>query len=143
MRELDECLELRRYIQDKIDARIFEIKARIEAPKNQVITGMPMGHGENINAFDRYLIKLERYEQKKNRKEQELLEKWQIANDLLSENGIEKENIILLRLRFYKGYQWKRCVKEMAKDYPNSKWNINKCFREYRRILCITNKNRV
>ena len=126
----------------KIDDKILEIKARVEAPKNQVITGMPRGHGENVNAFDSYLIKLERYEQKKRIKEQQLLELWQVAKDLLSENDIKKENIALLRLRFYKGYQWKVCAKIMAKDYPDSRWNINKCFREYSRVLCKIHKNK-
>lgn len=141
MKELDECFKLRRYIQEKIDTKIFEIKARIEAPKNQVITGMPMGHGENVNAFDRYLIKLERLEKRKSVKEKELLKKWQFASSILTENGISKENISLLRLRYYKGYQWKRCAKIMATDYPKNKWNLNKCFREHRSILYIIDKN--
>lgn len=127
MKELQECLNIKRQI-DNIDEKIYKLKAVIYSPKNQIITGMPRG-GNNENAVDRYLIKLEQLEGKKidlSKKQKSL---WQDSVTRIETNDQERE---LLYKRFVQGMPWKRCVFELNSTYGN--WNINKAFRIYGKI---------
>lgn len=139
MRELDTCLDIIKEIKEK-DETIQELRYRTMSPKSQVITDMPKGGGAHVNALDNYMVKLERTIKAKERLQEKLDYEWAIAKFSLTHYGITKSDTIeLLRLRFYRGLPWKKCSMEMQKTYPDSGWNINKCFRVYRAVLHKTN----
>ena len=127
MKELQECLELKREIE-RLNERIVEIRAVVFSPKNQVITGMPRG-GNGENVIEKYLIKLERLEERKKALYKDLSDTWQAAEGKMP-NLAEQERY-LLYIRFARGLPWKKCAVEMDKRYGN--WNINKVFRTYRK----------
>lgn len=128
MKELQECLEAKRYI-DKIDERITELKTVIYSPKNQVITGMPRG-GNNENAIEKYLIKLEKLKSRKADLLKYQSEQWGIVKE--KAGNISEQEQYLLYIRCVEGYSWQKCVSIMQKKYKN--WNINKAFRVYGKI---------
>lgn len=136
MLELDECLKVVRKIKD-IEDDILELESRTMSPKNQIITNMPKGGGSQDSGQDRYLIKLEKLQAQKNYWCGILNSKWNIAKLVLinSANVKDVRTFELLKLRFYYGYPWKVCAAKMKKEHPEEKWNINKCFREYRNIM--------
>ena len=130
MREFDYCLQIKREIYD-IDEEIYELRLKISAPKNQVITGMPRG-GNNENAMDRYVMELERLEKKK----ANLIKQQQkYFNSALQRipDATEQE-ICLLRNRFIQNLPWKKCVSAMNEKKVYGKWNINRVFYTYRKI---------
>lgn len=140
MYELDECLRLSQQIKKKNEL-IYNLECCAMSPKNQIITDMPKGSGEHSSPSEEYLIKKERLEKSRNRLQRKLDEKWGKVISILQANGIDHvEKIYLLKLRFYQGNSWKRSTAIIAKEYPESRWNINKCFRVYRYILCKINK---
>lgn len=126
MRELEQCLELRRKING-INERIEELRSSIETPKCQTLSDMPKGGGER-NTIEEYIIKLERLEQKKAVIEQHLVSDWRTISADLKKNGVFDDVILMLKYRFFYGYRWKKCAVHMQ-------WNENKCFREYRAFL--------
>lgn len=132
MKQLDEC---KKYVEDikKIDEDISEIESRATSPKGQRITGMPRG-GSMGNQTESYMIKLEALEIRRKRLENSLLEKWEEARSILSENSVRNEFIELLWYRFCRGYKWKVCSEIMNKRYKDQNWNDNKCYRIYRKI---------
>ena len=129
MRELEKCLEIKREIED-IDEEIIELKSQIASPKNQVLTGMPRG-GNNENAMERYLLKVEKLEQRKTNLLKYQAKKWQIALEKLP--NISEQEKFMLHIRFIKGKTWKKCARDLNVKYGN--WNINKVFRIYRKII--------
>ena len=135
MRELDECLELSRLIRDKQE-RIYELKVRISTPKNQILSDMPRGGGCCGNDIENYIVKLEKLEALVKDIQKKLNGKWRYVNTLMQKRNItDCETIMLLSLRFYKGLSWNKCAELMQNRYPTSKWNLNKCFRAYRKVL--------
>ena len=128
MREFEKCLEMKRDIDD-IDEEIIDLKARVSAPKNQVITGMP-GCASTDNAIERYLTKLEKLEAKKKYIREQQKKKWE--NAVLKLGDIGEERKMLLYYRFLCGLSWKKCAAKMDHDYGG--WNINRVFRAYRKI---------
>lgn len=131
MKELEECLELRREII-KVDERISELK--VITPKNQVITGMPRG-GNTVNTADRYLVRLENLNTKRDAMELRLNSKWGRVKRALKEAEIRNEHIFMLKVRFYFGKDWNTCANIMAEKFGVEKWNTNKCFRVFRATL--------
>lgn len=138
MRELDECLELKREINKKHN-KIVEIEAIITSPKNQIITGMPRS-GSNDNAMDRYLIKKEKLQEQKENLQKQLDEKWDYVLSIFAKSDITVETAELLQLRFYKGLPWKICVLRLQKKHPKNGWNKNKAFRLYGKAEIIFRK---
>lgn len=134
MEELDECLKIRRKIKD-IEEDITELKMRVQSPKGQVITGMPRSGNGGASQADGYLIKLEKLEAKKKRKVDELNACWNNATETLSKLQLNAETIQMLRYRFYWGYKWEKCAVLMKENFPESVWNVNKCFRKYSAVL--------
>lgn len=133
MRELKACLDIRREITE-IEEKIFELREAVAAPKNQVITGMPRG-GASDNVLDKYLIKVERLENRKNDLCVELHNKWNIVKmKLANANECKGSTLKILKLRFYHGCSWNKCVGIITKIYPDENWNINKAFRVYGKI---------
>jgi len=133
MRELDECLELRRKINKETE-RIEQLRAVAYSPKNQIISDMPRSNRQ-INTMDEYIIKLENLETKKAFLECELCGKWCAVLVKLSFYGINPKVIHLLTMRFNFGYSWKKCARIMSNKYSDDNWNENKVFREYRQAL--------
>lgn len=128
MNELKECLELKRQI-NRIDEKINELKSAICSPKNQVITGMPRG-GNNDNAIDKYLIKLERLKKRRANLQKQQSELWETIKRKAGE--ITEQEQYLLYIRCVEGFPWNKCCMLMQKKYK--KWNLNKCFRIYGKI---------
>lgn len=142
MQELDACLEKARDIQAKTEL-ILEIKSRTMSPKNQIISGMPRGGGDNSNAMDDYLIRLERLTKAKVRLQKTLDKEWETAVNKIKKRGMGRADTIeLMRLRFYCGLSWKKCAQKMQKTYPNDRWSTNKCFRVYRKV-CINDTSKI
>lgn len=136
MREFDACLETRRKII-VVQEQITEIEARLYSPRNQVITDMPKGRGGNANGNDALLIKAERLRDRRAALYDNLVSQWRTCDGLLTIIDAKSNEIELMKLRFYYGLSWDKCSKEMN-------WNINKCFRTYRKLvakLCKIHKN--
>lgn len=129
MRELQQCLSIKRDIDD-INEKITELQAAIRSPKNQIMTGMPHGGGNNDNAIERYIIRLEHLQQKKNALLEYQSKQWNIAMEKAGDLTAQEAH--LLSLRCIEGKPWKHCAAIMNKKY--GKWSINKCFRVYGRI---------
>ncbi len=138
MKELDECLELKREI-NRINDKIKEIEAITKAPKNQIITGMPRSNNVD-NVMDRYLIKIEGLEEKRKALQNLLDDKWDSIFPILAKCNLNAETIELLRLRFYKGLPWKICVSRLQKKHPKDRWNNNKAFRLYGKAMILLRK---
>lgn len=131
MRELEQCLELRRKI-NSINERIEELRSTVETPKCQILSDMPKGGGER-NTLEEYIVKLERLEQRKAVIKQRLVSDWRSISTFLKQNGVNNDVILMLKYRFFYGCRWKKCAVYMQ-------WNENKCFREYRAFLSKINK---
>lgn len=136
MRKLQQCLRLKHKI-DEITDEIYELRAKVTSPKNQIITGMPRGGGSNENLNERYLIRLEYLTEKRHKLRKHQSKEWKQAKKELVQLNIfdnsEKDEIISLFFwRFVKGLSWKKCVSEMDSKYGN--WNINKAFRVHNKV---------
>ena len=132
MKELDTVLHLRREI-DKLQDRLQELKIMTQ-PKAQTISDMPRG-GERKNTIEEYVMKSEELNSKLGKLEKRMDRKWRDVLSMLSHCEITDAQCVMLRLRFYCGYPWKKVVKEMKRLYTETTWNENKVFSMYRRIL--------
>lgn len=133
MKKLDECLSKTRRIKE-LEEQIEELRVSAMSPRNQIITGMPRG-GAVGNQSDSYIIKLEWLEKKHDKLKKENDALWDSIVSRLEYKHIRGEHIELLRHRFYRGLQWRKCCSLMSENYPASNWNMNKVFRVYRQIL--------
>lgn len=127
MQELEQCLKIRRDIND-IENKLAVLRAAIESPKNQIMTGMPRG-GVQENPLDKYLIKAEQLEKQKCELITQQKHLWTTARKKLK--NISSEELYIMRLRFVDGLTWKKCVAVMNCKYGN--WNINRAFRVLRK----------
>lgn len=139
MQELKECLKIRRKI-DEIDDKLLTLKEKSLSPKNQIITGMPRGGGFDGSNMDNYLIKVEQIKAEKDVLQKRLDTLWDKTTEKLFRNDIDTTYILMLKIRFYFGYSWRKCAARMAIENPKDKWNENKCFRVYRSVLYKMNK---
>lgn len=129
---LNQCLNLNRDKQKIID-KLKELKSTAYYPRKQDISDIPKGSSENINHIDAYVIKQERLEHDILLINKQISQCWHIVCEKIK--GIaSKEETDMLRMRFYKGWQWKRCAVEMQKKC-GCQWNINKIFSTYRQLL--------
>lgn len=133
MRELDEILKLRRDIES-IDVRLMELR-QMTQPKAQTISDMPRG-GERKNAIEEYVVKSEELGRKRKKLKKTLDKRWHDIVIVCGNSEVTEVQLSMLKLRFYYGFPWKRCVVEMEKLYPDTTWNEQKLFRKYRKILC-------
>jgi hypothetical protein len=133
VRELDECLRLSRQIKEK-EEQIIELRSRIMSPKNQTISDMPKGGG-GYNEIESFIIKLELLENNAEYLKVQRALLWNNIRLILHIRHIKSDIERLLYLRFYNGNSWNKCVETMSKEYPNCKWNANKCFRAYRYVV--------
>ena len=133
MKEFDECLEIRRYI-DEVNEKIETITAAATAPKSQAISDMPRGSGSNENAIDKYIEKKEELRCTYDNLCRSLDRKWNVALEIMYNCHISGEDIMLMYHRFYLGYPWKKCAAEMRAK-RGKQWDINRVFRRYRKVL--------
>ena len=126
MKELNDCLKLRREINE-VKERIEELKMASYSAKNQIITGMPRGNGTTDTGIERYIVLSEELKDKLTSlmiKENEIWSKiWNYTYNILTD-----EEMALLSNRFHLGYSWKKCGEGFG-------WNENKVFRTYRNAL--------
>lgn len=129
---LEDCLSLNREKQ-KITDKLNELKTAAYYPRNQNISDEPKCGSESINRLDVYVIKQEKLEHEIITLNKQILHSWRIACKILR-NAASKEEIALMRMRFYFGWKWRECSSAMQKKY-GKQWNINKVFKTYRLIL--------
>lgn len=139
MQILSDCLELRRKIT-KLEEKLEEISDCIRYPKSQTMSDMPRGAASTISPIERYIIKQDEYQNDKLLLENTLRLKWNEVNRLLVECGVDKPERYLMYLRFHNGYSWRKCTATME-NMVGTKWNENKTFRTYRKIILLLQKN--
>ena len=120
---------------EEIKEKIIVLEMQACAPKSGEITGMPMGGGDVSNPIEMYLERKEKLEGKLGVLNERLNNQWKQALYLMRVADIKRQTRYMMYLRFYKGLPWEKCNEIMQEKYPNSKWNENKCFREYRKVL--------
>lgn len=129
MKELDVCLEL--YIKGKsIDENIEEINALLYSPKVQDLSGMPKGSGGTDSIVDKLVEKKEKLTRQRYEIEKQKFHCRQEIETMMKECNLTKNEILLIKYRFFYGLSWKRVGKELD-------WNENKVFRVYRKINAI------
>lgn len=133
MEELDRCLELRRNIID-LEERIEDIEGKIRFPKSQTISDMPRGSASGINPIEQYITQKEKYQSKKLLCETELSMIWSDVEKRMVMCNIAHAERYLMYLRFNSGFSWKKCTAIM-RNAEGKKWNENKTYREYRKVL--------
>ena len=120
---------------EEIKEKIIVLEMQACTPKSGEITGMPMDSNNASNPIDMYLERKEKLEEKLEVLNDRFKSQWKQAIHLMKLAGIKRQTRYLMYLRFCKGLPWKKCNTIMQEKYPNSKWNENKCFREYRNTL--------
>lgn len=131
MKELDRVLELHRKIE-RLNDDIEELENLIRSPKSQPISDMPHSTSRT-NAIELYIVKKERLIEKRKELCAEYNATWDGVVKKCNAVGLTTNEILLLFLRFYHGFPWRECTAIMAKS--NSKWNENKTFRVYRKVV--------
>lgn len=116
--------------EDAIDTLI----ARHTAPKSQTLSDMPKGGSSGKKEVDEYLIRKEALINKLRRQHESIYIQW-LA--FLNGSNIElsRMDITLLRLRYFNGYRWKKCVRKLQLLYPAAKWNENRVFRTHKHLM--------
>ena len=120
---------------EEIKEKILVMELQACSPKSGEITGMPMGGGNASNPIEMYLERKEKLEGKLDILNEHFKSQWKQAIHLMRLADIKRQTRYMMYLRFYQGLPWKKVNATMQEKYPNSKWNENKCFREYRNTL--------
>lgn len=121
---------------NKTKEQLDFLREQADSPRSCVISDMPKGGGNAGNPLEQYIIKKEKLQIKCARLTERLNELWGSAVRQMKDAQIDEPLRVMMYMRFVCGLQWKKCAQEMDKHYPNQKWNVNKCFRKYREILC-------
>jgi hypothetical protein len=133
MREFDICLETHRKLE-AVNEQIIELESVVYSPRNQIISDMPRGRGGNTNGNDALLMKLDRLRQREKILLVARASQWRICEEMLMSVGAKQSEIQLMCLRFFFVLPWNDCARAMN-------WNINKCFRIYRKMLALARKS--
>lgn len=139
MKELDRCLELRRKIS-KIEEKLEDIGYCIRYPKSQTMSDMPKTTSQAISPIERYIMQQDEFNRKKLLLETELSMHWNSIEKRMISCNIDKSARHLMYLRFNSGYSWKKCTAIM-KNNEGEKWNENKTFRIYRKVVKMLQEN--
>lgn len=118
-------------IQDKI--KYLEMTA--DTPRSSVFSDMPKGGGNASNPLEQYMIKKDELNDKLKPLKKRLKRQWAKAAYRMNMVNIDEQTKKMMYLRFCRGMQWDKCAKVLNNDYPDCKWNTNKCFRKYREVL--------
>lgn len=118
--------------QDKLEF----LQMNADSPRTSVISDTPRGGGNAGNPLEQYYEKKEELTEKLRALEAKRDRLWKKAVDLMNAADIDKQVQNMMFMRFGYELQWKRVAYAMNKKYPDNKWNVNKCFRKYRDVLC-------
>lgn len=131
---LQDIYKMRRRIWQTEDA-ISALVARHTAPKSQILSDMPKGGSSGKKEVEEYLIRKEALLQQLQRQREAIYIMWLAF--LSGSDGVELSRMdkSLLRLRYYNGYRWKKCVRKLQLLYPAVNWNENRVFRAHKEIL--------
>ncbi|MBQ3285405.1 MAG: hypothetical protein IJH40_07165 [Ruminococcus sp.] len=130
---LQDIYRLRRKIWSTEDA-IDTLIARNTAPKNQTLSDMPKGGSGGKKQVEEYLICKEALLNKLQHQREAIYIQW-LAFLNGSSVELSRMDITLLRLRYFKGYRWKKCVRKLQLIYPAAMWNENKAFRTHKHLM--------
>lgn len=131
---LQDIYKQRRKIWDTEDA-IDTLIARHTAPKSQILSDMPKGGGSGKKEFEEYMIRKEALILKWKRQREALYILWLSFLNGSESVRLSRMDITLLRLRYFNGYRWKKCVRKLQLLYPAVKWNENRAFRTHKQLM--------
>lgn len=120
---------------DRVREKLLYLELKSGTPRSGEITGMPRDSGGASNPFDSYLERKEKLEAEIETLNERLDYLWKQANSLMCKAKIDAQTKKMMFFRFYKAMQWKKCARSLDEQFPNCKWNENKCFRKYREVL--------
>lgn len=115
---------------------IAYLNLQAKTPRSSILSDMPKGGGGLSNPIEQYIFKKEKEEQRLKKLEHRLNVLWSVAVRQMTAAKISKQTQKMMYLRFVSKMRWEKCAKELDAEFPNCKWNINKVFREYRKVLC-------
>ena len=141
MRELDKCRELRQKIIET-EEMIEDISCSIRYPKVPTMSDLPKGSASSTSPIDRYIMLLEKYQNKKLLLETELSQLWNCIEKQMIACNIDKSDRQLMYFRFNSGYPWKVCTSIMRRK-EGKQWNENRSFRVYRNVVAMLQKSKV
>lgn len=133
MEDLNKCLDLRRKITS-FEEKIEDIEDRIRFPKSQTISDMPRSTSSGICQIEKYVILKEKLQSKKFLCETELNVMWGSVTKRMMMCNVSHAERYLMYLRYNSGYSWKKCT-EIMQQLEGEKWNENKTFRVYRKVV--------
>lgn len=130
MRELDELRDINDRIKDyELDK--IELQTMVQ-PRAQTISNTPRSSNP-VNAIEEYCIRKEKIDKAIENLKACKREIWDGLAVVFDKSGVTDDEREMLRYRFYEGYSWKRCAREMEEKEQ-------KLFRVYRAVLCKINK---
>jgi len=119
----------------KIQDKIVFLEMQADTPRSSVFSDMPKSGGGAGNPLEQYMIKKEKQIEKLKPLKKRLNRQWARAVYQMDSTKIDKQTQKMMYLRYYCDLPWKQCAKELDKEFPNCKWNANKCFRRLREVL--------
>ena len=137
----DEIAEVREKI-NKVQDKIEYLQMQADSPRSSSFSDMPKGSRNVSNPIEQYIIKKEKLEEKRNALNAKFKRLCKISVAQMNEAGINKQAQKMIYLRFACGLPWKECSANLNTLFPDSKWNVNKCFRVYREVLYKIPKNK-
>ena len=120
----------------KVKDKIAYIEMKASSPRSSVYSDMPKGGRNAGNPLEEYMIRKEELAEKERALEERLEMQWEQAVHQMNSAKIDKQTKVMMYYRFMKRMQWKKCALALDSRYANCKWNVNKCFRKYREVLC-------
>lgn len=130
----DEIVDTRERIK-QVQEKLDYIRLQASTPRSPTLSDMPKGGGGVDTSLERYIIKQEELAEKIKTLKTRLNKQWTESVHLMSLAKINEQDQKMMYLRFGCGMQWEKCADELNKLYPTNRWNIGKCFREYRKTL--------
>lgn len=125
---------------EKVKDKLEYLQMKIDSPRSCVISDMPRGGGNAGNPLEQYVEKKEELMGKLARLERTLERQWIKARSLMDAANIDDQTQVMMYYRFDCGLQWEKVALALTKKYPQNRWNVNKCFRKYREVICRTRK---
>lgn len=131
----DEIADVRDKIKE-IQNKIKCLQLEAASPRSCEFSDMPKSGRNASNPIEQYYLKTEDLTNKLDALKLKFERLWQKAAYQMNMAGIDKQAQKMMYYRFVCGLQWEKCAIALDKKYPDSRWNVNKCFRVYRRVLC-------
>lgn len=131
MKDFTSCFELARLIETNIAVR-NELNSYIRSPGKCNTSGIPKSKIDK-DEISNCLSKLERYDVLRKTLEEERKKKWKSLVDRMHAVKIPKEDIRIMRLRYFYGLSWNK-VSTILTEESGTKWDVQKLFRHQRKI---------